>query len=47
MSTRTRFEREAKGNSEMAYWPIGLGEIVKNNYAKQLSDESWRPVSNA
>ena len=20
MSTRTRFEKEAKGNSEMAYW---------------------------
>ena len=22
MSTRTRFEKEAKGNSEMAYYPI-------------------------
>ena len=24
MSTRTRFEKEAKGNSEMAYYIIGL-----------------------
>ena len=24
MSTRTRFEKEAKGNSEMAYWPLAL-----------------------
>ena len=22
MSTRTRFEKEAKGNSEMAYWEL-------------------------
>ena len=31
MSTKTRFEEEAKGNSEMAYYPgsLGLGKIVQ------------------
>ena len=24
MSTRTRFEKEAKGNSEMAYWSSSI-----------------------
>ena len=29
MSTKTRFEEEAKGNSEMAYWqPLGPGSFL-------------------
>ena len=28
MSTRTRFEKEAKGNSEMAYWRLKEHSVV-------------------
>ena len=32
MSTKTRFEEEAKGNSEMAYDDIQLSNKLDNNY---------------
>ena len=28
MSTKTRFEKEAKGNSEMAYYFLGMVSII-------------------
>ena len=30
MSTKTRFEKEAKGNSEMAYSRVSKGQILAN-----------------
>ena len=31
MGTKTRFEEEAKGNSEMAYWPISQSLVITEN----------------
>ena len=38
MSTKTRFEKEAKGNSEMAYWFRGSSRFAKKRGTILLSN---------
>ena len=33
MSTKTRFEKEAKGNSEMVYWPYIWSRVPNQTWA--------------
>ena len=46
MSTRTRFEKEVKGNSEMAYLQFGLNRVVSHTYWSSLTatyKNNWYP----
>ena len=45
MSTKTRFEIEAKGNSEMAYYPTGKQHKLSNSVAKEANRIAAKPCS--
>ena len=51
MGTKTRFEEEAKGNSEMAYWNLEMlvfEERGKPEYPeKNLSEQRREPTTNS
>ena len=45
MSTKTRFEKEAKGNSEMAYYGTGSESASALTTATSLLLSSYRPCN--
>ena len=45
MSTRTRFEKEAKGNSEMAYWCVRFEDRKKRQSAPIFPTTSKQVIS--
>ena len=38
MSTKTRFEKEAKDNSEMAYWLVAITQVKSERRLSQITD---------